>query len=47
MPVVAWVLQGFSKGEQEGVELSIREACEAVRAVLSVGLEKAVSGVRV
>ena len=47
VPVVAWVLQGFSKGEQEGVELSIREACEAVRAVLSVGLEKAVSGVRV
>lgn len=47
VPVVAWVLQTFKKEEQEGVELSIREACDAVRAVLSVGLEKAVSGVRV
>ena len=47
VPVVAWVLQSFKKEEQEGVELSIREACDAVRAVLSVGLEKAVSGVRV
>lgn len=47
VPVVAWVLQTFKKEEQEGVELSIREACDAVRSVLSVGLEKAVSGVRV
>ena len=47
VPVVAWVLQPFRKEEHEGVELSIREACDAVRAVLSVGLEKAVSGVRV
>lgn len=47
VPVVAWVLQSFKREEQEGVELSIREACDAVRAVLSVGLEKAMSGVRV
>jgi len=47
IPVVNHVLQNFSKEEREKIDVALREVEEAVRATLGLGIEKAVSGVRV
>ena len=46
IPVVAYVLQDFGAGEREGVAQAVEESADAVCAVLGLGLEKALSGVR-
>lgn len=46
MPVPAYVLQDFDKKELEEINVAIQEGMDTVRAVLELGLEKAVSGVR-
>jgi hypothetical protein len=40
------VLQDFGAGEREGVAQAVEESADAVCAVLGLGLEKALSGVR-
>lgn len=40
-------VQDFDKKEKEDIAIAIQEGIDAVRAVLSLGMEKAVSGVRV
>jgi PTH1 family peptidyl-tRNA hydrolase len=51
MAVSRYVLQDFSRDEMEmeggGMERAIEEAIQMIRAVLGIGMEKAVSGVRV
>jgi len=50
MDVARYVLQDFSRDEMEmesGMEKAIEEAIEIIRSVLAIGMEKAVSGVRV
>lgn len=50
MAVARYVLQDFSRDEMEmegGMEKAIEEAIQMIRAVLAIGMEKAVSGVRV
>lgn len=46
-PVVSWVLQDFSKAERENVDVAVQECIDLLRAVLIVGMERAVSGIRV
>jgi Peptidyl-tRNA hydrolase len=46
MPVPAYVLQDFDKKEAEEIRVAIQEGIETIRAVLELGIEKAVSGVR-
>jgi len=46
IPVVAYVLQDFGPGEREDVERAVEDGADAVRAVLGLGLERALSGVR-
>ncbi|KAL4421681.1 hypothetical protein ABPG77_001222 [Micractinium sp. CCAP 211/92] len=47
MPVVSWVLQDFSKAEREELDVALQEVIDIMRAVLTVGMDKAVSGIRV
>ena len=47
MPVAAYVLQDFSRDEVESVAAALAEAHQGARAAVVLGLEKAVSGVRV
>lgn len=42
-----YVLQDFSKKEQEDVKVAIMQSVDIVRSILELGLEKALSGVRV
>ncbi|KAK9813011.1 hypothetical protein WJX72_007421 [[Myrmecia] bisecta] len=46
MPVASYVLQDFSAKEREEVGVAIQESLNIVRAVLTLGLEKSMSGVR-
>ena len=46
MPVASYVLQDFAVSEREDVDRAVEEAADAVCAVLGLGLEKALSGVR-
>jgi peptidyl-tRNA hydrolase len=46
MPVAAYVLQDFPAAEADAVERAVAEGADAVCAVLGLGLEKALSGVR-
>ncbi|KAL6769801.1 hypothetical protein ACKKBG_A32400 [Auxenochlorella protothecoides x Auxenochlorella symbiontica] len=45
--VADFVLQPFSRQEREVAEVGLAEAVDVVRAVLTLGLQKAISGVRV
>ncbi len=40
-------LQEFSKKEREDIDFAIQEGIDIIRAVLTLGMEKAVSGNRV
>jgi PTH1 family peptidyl-tRNA hydrolase len=46
-PVATYVLQDFTKLEREKIDEAVLEAIEAVKAVVVLGTEKAVSGLRV
>ncbi|KAK9902848.1 hypothetical protein WJX75_008463 [Coccomyxa subellipsoidea] len=46
MQVVTYVLQGFGRKEREEMDIAIQEGIEIIRAVLTLGMEKAVSGNR-
>lgn len=46
MPVAAYVLQDFPASEAAAIESAVQEGADAVCAVLGLGLEKALSGVR-
>lgn len=46
LPVASYVLQPFSKEQQQEVGVAVQEGVAAIRAVLHHGIEKAVSGVR-
>ncbi|EIE19861.1 peptidyl-tRNA hydrolase [Coccomyxa subellipsoidea C-169] len=45
--VVSYVLQGFGRKERDEIYVAIQEGIDIVRAVLTLGMEKAVSGNRV
>ena len=45
--VISHVLQGFTKKEREEVEIAIQEGIETIEAVLTLGMEKALSGCKV
>ena len=45
--VISHVLQGFSKKDREDIDFAIQDGIGAIKAVLSLGMEKALSGVRV
>lgn len=45
--VASYVLEPFSKGQREEIEVAVHEAAAVVKTVLQVGVEKAASGVRV
>ena len=45
--VISHVLQGFSKKEREDIDFAIQDGIEAIKAVLELGMEKALSGMRV
>jgi hypothetical protein len=47
VPVASYVLQPFSKGEMAEVDDAIAESLRAITSVLSLGLDRALSGVRV
>lgn len=47
VPVVNYVLQDFSKGEREKIDGALGDVVQVVRAALALGMERAVSGVRV
>lgn len=40
-------MQAFSKKEREDIDFAIQEGIDIIRAVLNLGIEKAVSGNRV
>ncbi|CAL8466452.1 g5988 [Coccomyxa elongata] len=46
MPVVTYVLQAFGRKEKEEIDIAIQEGIDIIRAVLTLGMEKAVSGNR-
>lgn len=39
-------MQAFNKAEATEISIAAQEACDIVQAVLSVGVERAMSGVR-
>ena len=41
------MLQGFSRKEREEVDIAIQEGIDTIRAVLTLGMEKALSGCKV
>mmetsp|Transcript_56076 Transcript_56076/g.177687 ORF Transcript_56076/g.177687 Transcript_56076/m.177687 type:complete len:289 (+) Transcript_56076:121-987(+) len=43
MPVVSHVLTRFDKGDQPDVDVTVQQAIEAIRAIMSLGLAKAMS----
>ncbi|KAL4421231.1 hypothetical protein ABPG75_010522 [Micractinium tetrahymenae] len=47
MPVVSWVLQDFNKAEREEIDIALQEVIDILRAVFTVGMDRAVSGTRV
>lgn len=47
LPVATYVLQDFSKLEREKIDEAVLEAIEAVKALVVLGSEKALSGLRV
>ncbi len=40
-------LQPFAKDERSVMEVAVRESCDVVRSVLSLGVERAASGQRI
>ena len=40
-------MQGFAKQETEDIDIAITQGVEAVKAVLQLGMDKALSGMRV
>jgi len=46
LPVASYVLQDFAASERADVDAAVEEAADAACAVLGLGLEKALSGVR-
>ncbi len=40
-------MQEFGKGEREDIDFAIQEGIDIIRAVLALGMEKALSGCRV
>lgn len=47
MPVATYVLQGFGKAEQTEIDVAVMESVGVVRSVLKLGLDRALSGVRI
>lgn len=47
MPIASYVLQPFAKDERSVMEVAVRESCDVVRSVLSLGVERAASGQRI
>ncbi|CAL5229078.1 g12334 [Coccomyxa viridis] len=45
--VISHVLQGFSKKEREDIDFAIQDGIDTIKAVLELGMEKALSGLRV
>ena len=45
--VISHVLQGFSKKEREDIDFAIQDGVDTIKAVLTLGMEKALSGCRV
>ena len=45
--VISHVLQGFTKKEREHIDFAIQDGIDTIKAVLTLGMEKALSGVRV
>ncbi len=41
------MLQGFSKKEREDIDFAIQDGIDTLKAVLELGMEKALSGLRV
>lgn len=46
-PTFSIFMQPFNKSEQEDIGVAIKEAAHVIQSVLSVGIEKALSGVRI
>ena len=42
----SWVLQDFSKKEAEEIGVAVQESIDFVRSILTLGMEKALSGVK-
>lgn len=42
----AGVVQAFTKTEATEISIAVQECCDIVQAIMAVGLEKALSGVR-
>ena len=40
------MLQGFSKQEREDIDFAIQDGIDTIKAVLDLGMEKALSGLR-
>lgn len=47
MLAAAWVLQNFSGQEKEVIDVAVQESVLVVQTILSLGLEKALSGTRI
>ncbi len=45
--VISHVLQGFTKKEREDIDFAIHDGINTIKAVLTLGMEKALSGVRI
>lgn len=47
MSIATYVLQDFSKAEKEEIEFAIQDGIDSIRAVFTIGMDKALSGIRV
>lgn len=47
MPIASYVLQPFGKQEAEEIGVAVGEAMAIVRSILTLGLDKALSGQKV
>ena len=41
------MLQGFNKSDATEVDIAVQECCDIIQAIMTIGIEKALSGVRV
>ncbi|KAL3141050.1 hypothetical protein ABBQ32_005560 [Trebouxia sp. C0010 RCD-2024] len=46
LPVASFVLQAFDKTDAVEIDIAVQECCDIIQAIMTVGLEKALSGVR-
>lgn len=40
------LLQGFDKKDAVEVDIAVQECCDVIQAIITVGIERALSGVR-